>query len=403
MQPFSHDQLQFAERQCHIRDRLYTKHFWGSNFYQVLEPLLKSFKADWGVPKQIDIRAESLPETTATVGLMLYRLGLIDPSAMNCIQNYLWSTHYYLASLLKSKQLNEIDQQELDRMNRDEACWSMEGRNTWTTAICIWTLVASQYNGPFTSLYIPALNWLLLQQNGDGSWGFVRDSENPPSIFLTAIISFTLNLCLYKLSFLENEQRQKLQVSIDRSLEYLRRCRDSRTKLWSTQENQREMEPTASTMALWALHHCGQSNDWTMIEEGVSGIKRLFTSNGSWYSYGIATGKIPDSGLSMALQGYTPALPLALMQLGVKPSDPVIVNAIEFIRENKQESGWDFPVFSRTPGRYVKSLYYVGTGEALTFTTALAIQTVEVWHKRLLTAGLEILNREKRFSFFKRA
>ncbi len=268
--------------------------------------------------------------------------------------------------------------------------------------VCIWTLVASQYNGPFTSIYMPALNWLLLQQNADGSWGFVRDPENPPSIFLTAITGYTLNLCLYKLPFLEYEQKQKLQVSIDRLLEYLRRNRNAHTKLWPTQENYREMEPTASTMALWTLRHCGLLSDWAMIKEGVAGIKHLFASKGCWYSYGIATGKIPDSGLSMVLQGYTPALPLALMQLGVKPDDPVIVKAIEFIHRSKQESGWDFPVFSRTPGLYVKSLYYVGTGEALTFTTALAIQMVEFWHKRLLVASLEVLNRKKHLSFFQR-
>lgn len=402
MLPFSNNQLQFIQRQCRVRDHLYTKNFWGTDFYQIVEPLLQSFKTDWGVPKQIEIRAESLPETTATVGLMLYRLKLIDPSVIRCIQDYLWSTHYYLAGLLKSKQLHEIDQQDLDRMNRDEGCWGAEGRNVWTTSACIWTLVASHYNGPFTSLYMPALDWLLLQQNADGSWGFVRDPENPPSIFLTAITGYTLNLCLHKLPTLEYEQKQKLQASIDRLLEYLRRNRNTRTSLWPTQENSREIEPTASAMALWTLRHCGLSSDWVMIKEGVAGIKRLFASNGCWYSYGIATGKIPDSGLSMALQGYTPALPLALMQLGVKPDDPVIVKAIESIRRDKQESGWDFPVFSKTPGRYVKSLYYVGTGEALTFTTALAIQMVEVWHKRLLTTSLELLNREKRLSFFQR-
>ncbi len=133
MQPFSNNQLQFIQRQCYMRDHLYTKHFWGTDFYQVIEPLLKSFKADWGVPKQIEIRAESLPETTATVGLMLYRLGLVDPSTIGCIQDYLWSTHYYLATLLKSKQLNEIDQQDLHRMSLDEGCWGTEGRNVWTT------------------------------------------------------------------------------------------------------------------------------------------------------------------------------------------------------------------------------------------------------------------------------
>ncbi len=402
MEPFSDNQLQFIQRQCRVRDHLYTKHFWGTDFYQVLEPLLSSFKADWGVPKQIDIRAESLPETTATVGLMLYRLRLIDQPCTRCIQNYLWSTHYYLATLLKSKQLHEIDQQDLDTMDLDEGCWGTEGRNVWTTAVCIWTLVASQYNGPFMSLYMPALNWLLLQQNADGSWGFVRDPENPPSIFLTAITGYTLNLCLYKLSFLAQEQKQRLETSIDRSLEYLRRSRNAHTKLWATQENDREMEPTASSMALWALHHCGVSSDRAIIEEGVAGIKRLFTKNDCWYSYSIATGKIPDSGLSMALQGYTPALPLALMQFGVKPDDPVIVKAIGFVRSSRLASGWDFPVFSRTPGRYVKSLYYVGTGEALTFTTALAIQMVEFWHKRLLQTSLEVLNPKKRHSFFQR-
>lgn len=402
MHPFTDTHLQLIQDRCATRDRLYTRRFWETDFYHILEPLLHSFNSDWGVPKQIDILSESLPETTATVGLMLYRLRLINQVILRHIQDYLWSTHYYLSTVLKSKQLYEINTTDIDRMSLDEACWSTEGRNVWTTAICIWTLVASEYNGPLTFLYTSALNWLLLQQNESGSWGFTRDPGNPSSIFLTAITAYTLRLCLQKLSSLSNDQKQKLQKSINDALNFIRRSRNTRTNLWPTHEHVKESEPTASTMALWTLHFCGTSAEREVIDRGVTALRHLLASDDCWHTYEIATGKIPDSGLSMELQGYTPALPLALLQIGVSPDDTMIMRPVEFLRKNKQASGWDFPIFSRIPGRYVKSLYYVGTGEALTFTTALVIQMVEVWHKRLLMNSLSRNQRRRHPALFPR-
>ncbi len=251
MHPLTDTHIQLIQDRCAARDLLYTRLFWKTDFYHILEPLLHSFNSDWGVPKQIDIPSESLPETTATVGLMLYRLRLIDQVILRHIQDYLWSTHYYLSIVLKSKQLHEIDTTDTDRMSLDEACWGTEGRNVWTTVVCIWTLVASEYNGSLTFLYTFALDWLLLQQN-EGAWelGFTRDPGNAPSLFLTAITAYTLRLCLHKLSSLSNDQKQKLQRGIDDALDFIRRSRNTRTDLWSTHEHAKESEPTASTMAL---------------------------------------------------------------------------------------------------------------------------------------------------------
>lgn len=389
MTPFSAFQMKYIQRRCQIRDRLYTKEFWGVEIYAILEPLLISFNSDWGVPKQTSpaLRAESLPETTATVGLALYRLGLLDQEARQQIQAYLWSTHAYLAEFSIRDGDVPLSEQSLGEVDLDQACWSSEGRNVWTTGLALWTLTATQYRGPYTILYEPAINWLIEQQDSSGGWGFAQSSDNPPSIFMTATTLYTLRLCENLLE-LSEYVRGRIVEAVSRALAYLRGTRNLQFQLWPSMEDPQQPEPTASAMALWALYHCGEQGDLACFDLALNALRSELANNESWMSYVIAKGEIPDSGQVLALQGYTPAIPLALLSIGLSPLDPMVVKPLGFLQRTRQPDGWDFPVFSLTPGRDIRSLYYVGTGESLTFTTALVIQMVEMWHRTLLQSGL---------------
>lgn len=374
---WSQEQLEYVRSSAQDWDRYYSESFWGTGLFEVARPLLMSFNPDHGVPKQIAVPSESLPETTATVLLALHRMGLLRADMRESIQAYLWSTHYAVAAGLGN-----------EGAYPEAQCWSSATRNVWTSAACLWALLATGYRGPHEERYEPAARWLANQQNDDGSWSFSHDDANPSSVFLTAVATYSLHLA-------ETELRQQrphgwgndIRLTITTGLDYLRRSQRQRTGLWHLPSG--EPEPTGSAMALWALRRCGGSGVGSLVASGLRGLSKHIKSGHCGASCEIAAGTLPDSREPIALQGYTPAIALALLQLGLDPSHRLITDPLRFLRLTRQPLGWDFPMLGQgQPGRYLKSVPYVGTGEPLTFTTALALQTVHAWHRRLVRATI---------------
>lgn len=373
MTVWSVEQYAHVRQQAALWDSFNSQQFFGVGLYKVVKPLLDSFNPDYGVPKQIETPSESLPETTATVLLALHRMHLLRADMRELIQEYLWSTHHAVATGLTGGAERFPDAQ----------CWSAVTRNVWTTAACLWALIGTGYSGSREVLYPSAVRWLANAQNNDGSWGFSRSSSNPPSPFLTAVCVYTLRLARAVGTGLGHDVGERCQLAISGGLKYLRLAKNRSTGLWHLPSG--ELEPTSSVMALWALSSAGLDADRSIISTGVKSLSRRVGTNRCGATLEIATGTLPDSREAIALQGYTPALPLALLQMGVEPRHTLIATALGFLRTTRLPAGWDFPIIGSTQkGRYLKSVPYVGTGEPLTFTTALALQTVHAWHRRMM-------------------
>ena len=113
-----------------------------------------------------------------------------------------------------------------------------------------------------------------------------------------------------------------------------------------------------------------------------------------WEDKVIVHDELPEKGSVKTLQGYTPAIALTLMQIGVSPTDTMVLKAIGILAREKRADGWPFGTtgptsFPMAAHASKRGLYYVGSGEALTFTTALALWTIEVWHAKLLRARMK--------------
>ncbi|MEW2546590.1 hypothetical protein AB0910_12555 [Streptomyces sp. NPDC047002] len=373
--------LAFVRERAHGWDRHFSAAFWGTPLYNLVEPLIASFNQDCGVPKQIGVPSESLPETTATVLLALHRMGLLSPAMRDRVHGYLWSTHHAVGAGASG-----------DAAYPENECWSTASRNVWATAACLWALVATGYRGPHEKRYAPAVRWLADAQDEDGAWGFSRDSDNPPSLFLTAVCAYTLRLAAERGGAGGGDaERRPAAAAVEAATRYLRRTRHRRSGLWRSGAG--EPDATSTVMALWAIRWCesGAASDTAeLVRHGLRALTRALGTELCAPSLEIAVGTLPDSREAIALQSYTPALPLALLQLGVDPFHELVLRPLDFLRTSRQPDGWEFPVIGGgEQGRYIKSVPYVGTGEPLTFTTALALQTAHAWHRRTVRWGIE--------------
>jgi hypothetical protein len=102
------------------------------------------------VPKQIDTPSESLPETTSTVLVSLYRLEFLRDDMVSSVQGYLWSAHYAFG---KHRQGDaHANERREGTTAPEDACWSIGTRNVWITSLCLWVLVATRYRGPLEVL-----------------------------------------------------------------------------------------------------------------------------------------------------------------------------------------------------------------------------------------------------------
>jgi hypothetical protein len=376
---WTEEELSFVRERARTWDIYYSESLWGSGLYQILEPLLDSFNDDGGVPKQIGTHTESLPETTATVLLSLSRMRLIGYPMRNKIHEYLWSTHSLVKAGLESAEDAEGTLH----------CWSDHSRNVWTTTLCLWALMGTAYDGKYSPLMSPSIGWLIEQQRPEGGWGFDKLENNPSSVFLTAACIYTLHLSQYLRPEREGvELPGRVSSAVARGMKWLQERQDPRTGLWTDEHG--NGEPTASSMALWALRLSHEESARRSLKRGLESLLRELRKTRCGKSMDIANGTLPDSREPIALQGYTPAIPLALLQLGVDPHSPVVMGPLQFLRSSRQSTGWDFPVIGESGNaRYLKSVPYVGTGEPLTFTTALALQTGHAWHRRLTRTAVE--------------
>ncbi len=383
---------------CRLRDERYTTTFYGEPFFKIISPIIDSILQNGGIPCFIGEGANPLPESTATCLLALYRLRIINEQTVQQIQNYLLGTNTELARILSSYH----DSFDPNVISIEDCAWNVsEGRNVWSTSQVLWALIATRYDGIYKPILLASVRWLLKQQYPEGGWAFVAERKNKPNVFVTSLTLYTLKLSL-RLPEWKEVERREIQEAIVKGCDYLIKSRSPGRSYWTSDlsSNDTSIEPTSTAMALWALHHCSpkQPGIRDIITDGVMALKRDLGKKDVWDSQIIVDGYISETGKQKTLYGFTPSLPLILLQLGVSPTDEAIIKPINLLLKIKRTTGWEFFSTKKQPksasGYYDPRVHYVGSGDTMTFTTALAIWTIEEWHKQLLrhSVGAQIGN-----------
>lgn len=381
--------LRLIQEKCRLRDHLYSKDFYNDvSLFTVLEPLLDCILKGGGVPKGTIDRDQPLPETTATCLLALYRMKFIDNDTLKSMQSYLLSTNIEIFSLMQSKQIVSGSYTP----NWQECAWSAtEGANVWSTSNALWALLATRYRGTYYPSVLASVLWLARQQEIDGGWSIARSERNSSNVFLTSTVIYVLNIAQNIHNYSTAEKRE-IRKSIEEGISFLLSKRCNGKDYWAynpSDPNDKSIEPTTTSTALWALHSCLGKGAESTVKRGVAYLRQNLRGKPMWDDKVIIHGEIPSNGSIKTLQGYTPAIALTLMQIGVSPTDPMILKTINQLAQDRRSDGWPFGTTSPVNPPMAaharkRGLYYVGSGEALTFTTALAIWTIEVWHARLL-------------------
>jgi len=368
------------------RDSKYSKKFFNTDYFSIIESLISSVLPDGSMTCFIGEKEEPLPESTASTLLFLYRNNLIDSITKERIQNYLMSTNSEVASSDKIKSKSEID--------INNCAWSsIEGNNVWSSSQILWTLIATKYNGKYSDYIISSIKWLLNQQFADGGWAFSNHRDNIQNTYITSTAIYTLKLSLKYSNWTSNESSNILN-SIEKGCDFILKSKNKKKDFWGFE--QEGYEPTTTAMAIWALHHCHSNVDSikSIINNSITILKNDIKNKIVWDNKVMVNGISSDTKVRKVLQGYTPSIALILLQLGVSPFDEAIISPLNLLLNTKSAKGWDFysteEQTKAATGFLKPNVYYVGSGQPMTFTTALALWTIDLWHKKIIEYNIKI-------------
>lgn len=320
--------------------------------------------------------------------MALFRLKLVDRQTVDFIQDYLFKTN------LEVVRLDTENDKNYDKVKADRCAWSnIDGENVWSTSQVLWTLLATGYNAIYEPVVLGAIDWLVNQQYKNGGWAFLASKENNPNVYITSMALYALQLSLNKK--LSDQKHRIITDSILKGCKFLLETRVPDKPYWNyDNKNGSEIEPTTTAMAIWALKFCApeQYDVEDVIEQGIEALRKDLDKKHIWDNHITVDGYCPSTKQQKVLQGYTPSIALILLRLGVDPLDPMILKSLNLIINSRTANGWDFYSTSSQPktatGYINPKVHYVGSGETMTFITALAVWTVEEWHKSLCKSNI---------------
>ena len=388
---------------CSIRDNKYTTRFYGQPLYDIVKPIIDSILPSGGIPCFVNEGKNPSPESTATCLLALSRLKLIDHQTVSFIQEYLFSTNSEVA------RLNEKGAKDYSDIKPDCCAWSeVDGKNVWSTSQVLWALLATGYNKKYQPVILGAIEWLISQQYTNGGWAFLSVKENIPNIYISCMALYALKLSLHEKW---SDQTQRLiNDSLLKGCQFIIESKVPKKPYWNCLQevnNNVEIEPTTTAMAIWALKFCApkQYDVEDIVIQGIKALRKDQEKKNVWDNKITVDGYSPETKQQKVLQGYTPSIAFILLRLGVDPLDQLVLKSLNVIINSRCAEGWDFYSTSTQPktatGYLNPKVHYVGSGETMTFTTALSLWTVEEWHKRLCDKNIaeQMNNGNVRLSF----
>lgn len=345
-----------------LRDYYFSKKFFEEDFEEIINPLLKSFNDEKGVPLDLEKPTEYYTSTTATTLLSLYHMKLLDEKTLTNFQDVIFK--------LKDNTSNNFSKNKLPE---DNCAWDVsETASVWVTSLALWALLETQYSGPRSSEIKDALLWLLEQQRSNSGWGF--DISCDSRIFFTATVVHVMLLAKKTLKFNKTEEN-KINRAINEGIQFvLNEKNEEEHAFWTLGENSTESDCTSTLFALWILYEFDKKQFQPVIDKGISFIREKLQSKEIWdFKVIVSEGKTKYS-FHKIIASFTPAFPLILLKLGVKPFDELCLKPITWLKKNRTNYGWELPCY---------------TNHALSFSTALGFWTINEWHKKIIRNSLD--------------
>ena len=318
--------------------------------------------------------------TTSTSLLSLHHMRLLSEELRNSFHETLF--------WLRDNTENTITKPKLEE---DQYAWDVsESANVWCTSLAIWALLETNYNGVKNDdLKISSL-WLVEQQRTGNGWGF--DVQSKSNVFITAITIHALKLALTNIDFEENDYI-KIDTSINNGIQYIVNSKIEEENLvyWNIDDETQVADETNTLYALWILKSIDESDP--SIQKGLNFIRKCWSKRRVLELQNIIEESNTKYQQHKIITSYTPSFPILLLQLGISPYDDLCIQSINWLKDKKRNLGWNLPGYNEDP---------------LSFTTALALWTISVWHRSLISttirdiesAPLTVKRLRNRISYF---
>jgi hypothetical protein len=354
------------ENLVETRDFYFSTKFFERKFSEIISPLINSFDANDGVSLHLEDPSEHYTSTTTMTLISLHHMNLLDSTLRKQFHDVIFK--------LRDQTTNPVVKK---KSIEDAFAWDVsESACIWATAFAIWALLETGY-APTTDKKDDIKNailWLVKQQNTlDGGWGF--DISCKSRIFFTTVTLHALKLSL-SLSIFEPDELANIKRSIGFGIKFITgSCKEEKEiAYWNSVIGGNDKDPASTLYALWALHETDSEKYSYLISKGLRFIRNDLHGKEIWEFKEIVVETNTKYGTQKTIISYPPFFPIIFLKLGVSPFDELCIKPVTWLKNNRVGKGWNLPGYSDRP---------------LTFTTALALRTINQWHRSVMKSVLE--------------
>jgi len=350
-----------------IRDLYLSKLFFEEEYGTVVAPLIESFHPEKGIPLDLENPSDYYSSTTAIALLALHRINMISPPVLKKLHDSLLYLRDHTDNSISKKKSPE-----------DVCAWDIsESACVWSTVQSIRALLKTGYNGDKIEEVKAALLWVVDQQRPGGGWGF--DITCKSRVFFTSLAINALKMGLVlDLTF---QEKNRINKAISDGIQFI--ITESRIKggiaYWTNAESSIDADATSTLYALWALHEHDAIQHSEVIAKGLKFIKKDLVGKDIWEMKEIVSETDTKYKSHKIIVSFTPAFPIILLKLGVSPFDEMCIKPMRWLKANRTELGWNLPGYSPS--------------QALSFSSALALWTIDDWHKYVIREFLKTDNK----------
>lgn len=357
-----------VEYLARVRDSYLSKEFFNCNFEKIVKPLIQSFDSEKGIPLNLKNPSDYYTSTTSTALLSLYNIEILSPQLLNDFHSVIFKLRDHTDNPITKIKLPE-----------DNCAWDVgESACVWSTVQAIRSLLKTKYDGDKIEEIKTALLWLVDQQRPGGGWGF--DITCKSRVYFTALVIDALKMGL-SLN-LKIQEINRINKAISDGIQFVINKKNIKGNIvyWTLNEESTIQDSTSTLYALWVLYGSNANEYQEIITKGLQFIRNDLKGKEIWEMKEIVSETNTKYSSQKIIVSFTPAFPILLLKLGVSPFDDMCIKPIKWLKRNRTEYGWNLPNYS--------------SNSALSFTTALALWTINEWHKSSIK---QFLREEKNY------